>query len=115
MVLMVLPRSRNFSGIEAPLRPKDQTSVSTARPVGTALSMDALLWTAGIVLILLGAWLVMAPRFVPLGFLLFVAVVSIVPVWVGLFYWPPRGYGPARGGTPSAHGMPPYRRARASL
>jgi hypothetical protein len=48
--------------------------------------MDALLWTAGIVLILLGAWLVMAPRFVPLGVLLFAAGVAVGPVWVGVFY-----------------------------
>jgi hypothetical protein len=48
--------------------------------------MDAILWLAGIVLILLGAWLVMAPRFVPLGILLFIAGVVIGPVWTIAFY-----------------------------
>jgi hypothetical protein len=48
--------------------------------------MDAILWLAGIVLILLGAWLVMAPRFVPLGVLLFVAGVVVGPIGAVVLY-----------------------------
>jgi len=47
--------------------------------------MDAILWSAGIVLILLGAWLVMAPRFVPLGILLLLAGVVVGPFWVAFY------------------------------
>lgn len=47
--------------------------------------MDAILWTAGIALILLGAWMVMAPRFVPLGILLLVAGVFVGPFWVAFY------------------------------
>jgi hypothetical protein len=47
--------------------------------------MDAILWSAGIVLILLGAWLVMAPRFVPLGILLLLAGFFVGPIWVAFY------------------------------
>jgi hypothetical protein len=44
--------------------------------------MDAILWAAGIALILLGTWMVMAPRFVPLGILILVAGFFVGPFWV---------------------------------
>jgi hypothetical protein len=47
--------------------------------------MDAILWTAGIVLIILGASLVMAPRLVPLGILLLLAGFFVGPVWVAFY------------------------------
>ena len=52
---------------------------------GQCSVMDAILWSAGIVLILLGAWMVMAPRFVPLGILLLLAGVFVGPFWVAFY------------------------------